>query len=123
MLDPLARDLRQYLPAPRDYFLDTDGSLRNYTDSNFIRNLERRLTTRVDHNLTARTRLTARYTQVPIRGDRGRGDFCDRTGRWVDHHRETGVHVPADRDRADWKRGDSKRDPREPRRRDEQHRG
>ena len=44
MLDPLAQELLQYLPAAGDYFLDTDGSLRNYSDSNFIRNLEQRVT-------------------------------------------------------------------------------
>lgn len=75
MLDPLALDLLKYLPPPGDYFLDTDGALRNYTDSNFIRNLEQRLTVRLDHNLTKSNRLSGRYTQVPIRGDRGRGNF------------------------------------------------
>ena len=65
----------QYLPAPGDYFLDTDGALRNYADENFIRNLEQRFTARVDHNLTRGNRLTGRYTQVPIRGDRGRSGF------------------------------------------------
>ena len=75
MLDPMAVDLLKYLPPPGDYFLDTDGSLRNYADSNFIKNFEQRLTLRGDHNLTKNNRLTARYTQVPIRGDRGRGNF------------------------------------------------
>jgi hypothetical protein len=75
MLDPLAQSLLKYLPLPGEYFLDTDGALRNYTDSNFVRNFEQRLTTRLDHNITKSNRLTGRYTQVPIRGDRGRGNF------------------------------------------------
>ena len=36
MLDPMAQELMKYLPAPGDYFLDTDGALRNYADENFI---------------------------------------------------------------------------------------
>src|SRR5262249_18705934 len=75
MLDPMAQDLLKYLPLPGDYFLDTDGSLRNYTDSNFIRNLEQRLTLRLDHSLTTKNRLSGPYTQVPIRGERSRGNF------------------------------------------------
>lgn len=42
MLDTLSLDLLKYLPPAGDYFLDTDGSLRNYADANFIRNLEQR---------------------------------------------------------------------------------
>jgi hypothetical protein len=75
MLDPLALDLLKYLPPAGDYFLDTDGSLRNYADSNFIKNLEQRASIRLDHHLTPDNRLGGRYTQVPIRGDRGRGNF------------------------------------------------
>jgi outer membrane receptor protein involved in Fe transport len=75
MLDPVSQELMKYLPTAGDYFLDTDGSLRNYADTSFIRNLERRLTVRLDHHLTQSNRLSGRYTQVPIRGDRGRGNF------------------------------------------------
>jgi Carboxypeptidase regulatory-like domain len=75
MLDPLAQNLLKYLPTPGDYFLDTDGSLRNYATTNFIENMEQRLTLKVDHHISSRNRLSARYTQVPIRGDRGRADF------------------------------------------------
>ncbi len=74
MLDPISQQLLQYMPKGGDYFL-SDGNLRNYASSNFIRNLERRLTLRMDHQVALRNRLTGRYTQVPIRGDRGRGDF------------------------------------------------
>jgi len=75
MLDPLSQQLLKYLPPAGDYFLDSGGQLRNYTDTNFIKNLEKRLTAKVDHNVMKGNRLSGRYTQVPIRGDRGRGDF------------------------------------------------
>ncbi|MPZ19796.1 MAG: hypothetical protein GEV06_18040 [Luteitalea sp.] len=75
MLDPLSVDLLKYLPPDGDYFLDTDGNLRNYATTSFIKNLEQRFTVRLDHHVTDSNRLTGRYTQVPIRGDRGRGDF------------------------------------------------
>ncbi|MBL8173564.1 MAG: hypothetical protein JNK48_02785 [Bryobacterales bacterium] len=74
MLDSVSQKLLPYIPAGGEYFL-ADGNVRNYVGSNFIRNLERRLTTRLDHQLSGGNRLTGRYTQVPIRGDRGRGDF------------------------------------------------
>ena len=74
MLDPTALGLIKYMPKAGDYFL-SDGNLRNYAGLAFIRNLEKRTTTRVDHQLTSKNRLNGRYTQVPIRGDRGRGDF------------------------------------------------
>src|SRR5215510_13160149 len=74
MLDPLAQSLLKYLPKAGDYFL-SNGNLANYASTNFIKNLEQRLTVRLDHRITDFNRLTGRYTQVPIRGDRGRGDF------------------------------------------------
>src|SRR5713226_3248253 len=74
MLDPTAQKLLQFLPRGGDYFL-ADGELRNYASTSFIKNLEKRLTVRIDHQVTRNNRLTGRYTQVPIRGDRGRGDF------------------------------------------------
>jgi carboxypeptidase family protein len=103
MIDSIARDLLQYLPLPGEYFLD-NGNLRNYVDSNFIRNFERRVTTRVDQSLTSKNRLTARYTQVPVRGDRGRSDF--KVGRdevntggtdysWSRQMLVTDTHIPS----------------------------
>jgi hypothetical protein len=74
MLDPVSLSLLKYLPTPGDYFL-ADGNLRNYQGSNFIKDMENRMTVRIDHQLSNNNRLTGRYTQVPIRGDRGRGDF------------------------------------------------
>src|SRR4029453_13343759 len=40
MRDPMGEEVLKSPPAPGEYFLDTDGSLRNYADENFIRNLE-----------------------------------------------------------------------------------
>ncbi len=74
MLDPVSLSLLKYLPTPGDYFL-ADGNVRNYLGSNFIKNLEKRVTVRIDHQVSNNNRLTGRYSQVPIRGDRGRGDF------------------------------------------------
>ncbi len=74
MLDPLAQSLLKYLPKAGDYFL-SNGNLANYASTNFIKNLEQRLTVRLDHRIRDSNRLSGRYTQVPIRGDRGRGDF------------------------------------------------
>ncbi len=74
MLDPVSQGLLKFLPTPGEYFL-SDGNLRNYASENFIKNFEKRLTVRLDHQFTNNNRLSGRYTQVPIRGDRGRGDF------------------------------------------------
>jgi Carboxypeptidase regulatory-like domain len=74
MLDPLSQDLLKYMPKAGEYFL-ADGNLRNYVSDTFIKNLEKRLTVRLDHQFNTANRLSGRYTQVPIRGDRGRGDF------------------------------------------------
>jgi hypothetical protein len=75
MLDPLSVGLLQYLPLPGEYFLDGDGLLRNYATNTFVRDMEHRVTVKLDHHLSARNRVSLRYTQVPIRGDRGRLDF------------------------------------------------
>ncbi|HYU42949.1 MAG TPA: carboxypeptidase regulatory-like domain-containing protein, partial [Vicinamibacteria bacterium] len=75
MLDPLSADLLKYLPTAGDYFLDGDGILRNYATTTFVRDMEHRVTVKLDHHLSARNHVSFRYTQVPIRGDRGRADF------------------------------------------------
>src|SRR5262249_13494317 len=74
MLDPVSQGLLKFLPRAGDYFL-ADGNLQNYVGSSFIKNRENRLTVRLDHQINANNRLSGRYTQVPIRGIRGRGDF------------------------------------------------
>jgi hypothetical protein len=55
MLDPVSQGLLRYIPKAGDYFL-SDGNLRNYASSNFIKNLEKRLTIRLDHQVTAANR-------------------------------------------------------------------
>src|SRR5215831_13722557 len=50
MLDSVGQKLLQYMPKAGDYFL-SDGNLRNYASSNFIKNLEKRLTVRLDHQV------------------------------------------------------------------------
>ncbi|HEV8367506.1 MAG TPA: TonB-dependent receptor [Pyrinomonadaceae bacterium] len=74
MLDPNSKNILQYIPPAGDWFL-ADGQLRNYASSTFIKNLEKRLTFKLDHQVTNDNRMTFRYTQVPIRGDRGRANF------------------------------------------------
>jgi hypothetical protein len=74
MLDPVSLGLLKYLPTAGEYFL-ADGNLRNYVQPNFVKNLDKRMTIKIDHQITAKNRLSGRYTSVPIRGDRGRGDF------------------------------------------------
>ncbi|MBI4902988.1 MAG: TonB-dependent receptor [Acidobacteria bacterium] len=74
MLDSVSLSLLKYLPKAGDYFL-SDGNLRNYASTSFVKNLDKRMTTRLDHQITSANRITGRYTHVPIRGDRGRGDF------------------------------------------------
>jgi len=74
MLDPTSLSLLKYMPTAGEYFLD-GGVLRNYVQPTFIKNLEKRLTVRLDHQISNHNRIYGRYTQAPIRGDRGRGDF------------------------------------------------
>ncbi|HEU4391402.1 MAG TPA: TonB-dependent receptor [Blastocatellia bacterium] len=75
MLDPTSQELLKYLATPGDYFINGAGQLRNYASTAFIVNRENRLTTRIDHQFNNNNRLSGRYTQVPIRGNRGTGDF------------------------------------------------
>lgn len=73
-LDPVSQQLLKYLPTRGDYFID-DGELKNYVDKRFVKNLDKRMSIKIDHHLTGNNLLTGRYTQVPIRGDRGHGNF------------------------------------------------
>src|SRR6185503_16443977 len=75
MLDPTSQEVLRHLPLPGEYFIGADGNLKNFAGSTFIRDFEQRLTLRLDHQLTAGNRIGARYTRVPIRGDRGSLDF------------------------------------------------
>src|SRR5262245_37024196 len=74
MLDPTSLSLLKYLPTAGEYFLD-NGNLRNYVQPTFVKDFEQRLTVRLDHQISDKNRIYGRYTQVPVRGDRGRGDF------------------------------------------------
>jgi len=74
MLDQTSLSLLKYLPTAGEYFLD-NGNLRNYVQRTFIKDFEQRLTVRLDHQISNSNRIYGRYTQVPVRGDRGRGDF------------------------------------------------
>jgi hypothetical protein len=74
MLDPTSVSLLKFLPKAGDYFID-NGNLRNYVLPTFIKDLEKRVTVRLDHQISNSNRIYGRYTQVPVRGDRGRGDF------------------------------------------------
>ena len=74
MLDPVSLGLLKYLPTAGDFFLD-GGNLRNYVQPSFVKNLDRRFTVKIDQQISGKNRLSGRYTQVPIRGDRGRADF------------------------------------------------
>ncbi|HEV2883347.1 MAG TPA: carboxypeptidase regulatory-like domain-containing protein [Pyrinomonadaceae bacterium] len=74
LIDPTSRNVMQFFPDAGEWFL-ADGQLRNYASSTFIKDLERRFTLRLDHHVTSNNQMSFRYTQVPIRGDRGRANF------------------------------------------------
>jgi outer membrane receptor protein involved in Fe transport len=75
MLDPVALKIQEMIPPAGDYFISSSNTLANYSTTNFIRNKEIRLTAKIDHQLTSANRLSGRYTQVPVRGDKGCCDF------------------------------------------------
>jgi hypothetical protein len=70
-LDPIALKIAQVIPAASPYYIDGAGLLRNTAASTFVRNRETRYTVRVDHQLTDKNKLTFRYTNNPIYGERG----------------------------------------------------
>ncbi len=59
MLDPTSVSLLQYVPKAGEYFLD-GGNLRNYVIPSFIKNLEKRMTLRLDHQLADSRRSRTR---------------------------------------------------------------
>ncbi len=75
MLDPVALKIQENIPHAGEYFISSSNTLANYSTTTFIKNKEIRLTTKIDHQLTKSNRLSGRYTQVPIRGDKGCCDF------------------------------------------------
>jgi outer membrane receptor protein involved in Fe transport len=75
MLDPVALKIQEMIPPAGEYFVSSSNTLANYSTTTFIKNKEIRLTTKIDHQLTPANRLSGRYTQVPVRGDKGCCDF------------------------------------------------
>ena len=75
MLDPIALKIQEMFPPAGDYFINSSGNLANYSTTSFIKDKELRLTTKIDHQLTNNNRISGRYTQVPVRGDKGCCDF------------------------------------------------
>jgi len=75
MLDPVALKIQEMIPKAGEYFISSTNALANYSTTTFIKNKEIRLTAKIDHQLTQANRLSGRYTQVPIRGDKGCCDF------------------------------------------------
>jgi outer membrane receptor protein involved in Fe transport len=75
MLDPTALKIQEMIPKAGEYFVSSSNTLANYSTTTFIKNKEVRLTTKIDHQLTQSNRLSGRYTQVPVRGDKGCCDF------------------------------------------------
>ncbi len=75
MLDPVALKIQEMFPTAGEYFISSSNTLANYSTTSFIKNKEIRLTTKIDHQLTQANRLSGRYTQVPVRGDKGCCDF------------------------------------------------
>lgn len=74
MLDPVSLKLLQYVPAANSaYFLDPNGNLANLVLQRFLKDNNTRYTARVDHNITAKNRLTFRATVVPVVGITGYG--------------------------------------------------
>ena len=75
LLDPIALKIQEKIPKAGEYFISSSGNLANYSTTNFITNKEQRLTAKIDHQLTRNNKLSGRYTQVPVRGDKGCCDF------------------------------------------------
>lgn len=72
-LDPTAQRILGFLPSPGEYFLATNGQLRNYTSFRDVKNSEDRLTLRFDHQITDDNKANFRFTRVPIFGERSFG--------------------------------------------------
>ena len=75
MLDPVALKIQEKIPHAGDYFVSSSNTLANYSTRTFTKNKEIRLTTKIDHDITSNNRISGRYTQVPVRADKGCCDF------------------------------------------------
>ncbi|MBI3681669.1 MAG: TonB-dependent receptor [Acidobacteria bacterium] len=68
-IDPLARRILEDVPLPNMPF-DPQG--RNYFGARGVDGTDRRWNLKIDHNINARNRLSARYSGVPLFSDRYR---------------------------------------------------
>ncbi|MBL8169427.1 MAG: carboxypeptidase regulatory-like domain-containing protein [Acidobacteria bacterium] len=73
MLDPVAVKALDFLPRAGNYFLNDAGQLANFVVNRSVQQDETRYTTRLDHQLTEKNRLSFRFTKVPAVGVRGFG--------------------------------------------------
>lgn len=71
--DPIALKALEFLPHAGSYFLNGSGQLSNYVVNRFVRQDEVRYTLRLDHNVTAKNRMSFRYSLVPAVGEKGFG--------------------------------------------------
>lgn len=73
LLDPVAVKALDFLPRAGNYFLNEIGQLSNFVVNRSVQQDETRYTLRLDHQLTAKNRLSGRFTKVPAVGVRGFG--------------------------------------------------
>jgi hypothetical protein len=71
-IDPIARQLLQFMPVAGDYFLDS-GNVRNYFLQRFVEQNEQRYTLRLDHSFTDNAKVNFRYSLTPAIAIRGSG--------------------------------------------------
>jgi hypothetical protein len=73
MLDPTALKALAFMPPAGNYFLDSNGRVKNFVVNRFVNQDEVRYTTRIDHTLTQANKINFRYTLVPGVGTKGFG--------------------------------------------------
>jgi hypothetical protein len=76
-LDPTSQKILQYMPYGGDYFF-INGQLKNYAGGRYVKINEKRWSIRIDHQITEANRLSVRYTDVPIFGEKYRGGLQER---------------------------------------------
>ena len=73
LLDSSALKALQYLPHAGSYYINGGGQLVNYSVLRFVKQNEKRLTARLDHNVSSNNRLNFRITSIPAVGQKGFG--------------------------------------------------
>jgi hypothetical protein len=69
MLDPVSQKLLQYVPEPNVApYIDPSGNLANMITGRTLKSNNVRYTGRIDHDISAKNRLTARATIIPVVG-------------------------------------------------------